>query len=345
MIQPVRPGEELDIEELSRWLERSLGTDGTVRVEQFSSGHSNLTYLIHVGDEELVLRRPPMGTHVRSGHDMGREYRILSALYPVWPKVPVPVAFCGDESVVGSPFYLMKRVEGEILRASSPPPDPETLNRVCSGFVSTFGEIHALDVDEAGLTSLGRPEGYVRRQVEGWVRRWKDAAIDPAPSIDATISWLASNQPAESGAALIHNDFKLDNLVLDPDDLSSVRAVLDWEMATLGDPLMDLGSSLAYWAEPDDPPMMAGIAGGPTAAPGSLTRSEIVDLYSTITGLEVGDMVFYYAFGLFRLAVIAQQIYFRYHHGFTQDERFAGFGVGARTLGDVAQDVIARHQI
>jgi len=344
-VQPVRSGEELDLEPLRQWIGRRLGREGGIRVEQFPSGHSNLTYLIHVGDHEFVLRRPPLGAHVRSGHDMGREYRILAALSPIWPKTPTPVAFCEDESIIGSPFYLMTRVKGVILRGSSSPPDPGTLERICREFISTFGQIHAIDVEAAGLASLGRPEGYVRRQVEGWARRWQDASVDPAPSIDATIEWLKAHQPAESGAALIHNDYKLDNLVLDEHDLGRIRAVLDWEMATLGDPLMDLGSSLAYWAEVDDPPMMAGISGGPTTAPGAMTRSEIVNSYSEVTGREVGDMVFHYAFGLFRLAVIAQQIYFRYHHGFTSDERFAGFGVGARMLGDAAQQVIARRQI
>jgi len=343
--QPVRRGEELDLETLRPWIEQQLGVEGSIRVEQFPAGHSNLTYLIHMGDREVVLRCPPRGARVRSGHDMGREYRLLRGLQPVWPKVPVPLAFCADESVIGAPFYLMSRVEGEVLRVTSPPPDPETMSRVCREFVSTFVEIHGVDVERAGLGSLGRPEGYVRRQVEGWAKRWQKASIDPAPSIDATIMWLVAHQPGESGTALIHNDFKLDNLVLDPNDLGRARAVLDWEMATRGDPLMDLGSSLAYWAEAGDPPTMRGIAGGPTMAPGAMTRSEIVNSYSKVAGVEVGDMVFYYVFGLFRLAVIAQQIYYRYHHGFTADRRFAGFGTGALMLGDVAQRVIADRRI
>jgi aminoglycoside phosphotransferase (APT) family kinase protein len=343
--RPVRSGEELDLDTLGRWITEHLDLHGPIEVAQFPSGHSNLTYLVEMDGRELVLRRPPIGTHVRSGHDMHREYRILDHLHPVWPKTPAPVALCEDETVIGAPFYLMSRVEGTILRSTSSAPDAATMRRVCDAFVETFAEIHSIDFAAAGLATLGRPVGYVGRQVEGWSRRWRDAAIDPAPSIDATIEWLAAHRPPESGGALIHNDFKLDNLVLDPRDPALVRAVLDWEMATLGDPLMDLGSSLAYWAEAGDPPAMGAIAGGPTAAPGAATRAEIVDRYASITGVDIDDMVFYYAFGLFRLAVIAQQIYYRFHHGLTTDERFAGFGVGARMLGDAAQQVILSREI
>jgi len=344
-LRPVRPGEEVDLEAAQSWIEQELGFEGPIRVEQFPSGHSNLTYLLHVGGRELVLRRPPVGAHVRSGHDMSREYRILEGVNPVWSKAPEPLAFCDDASIIGAPFYLMTRVHGTILRGSSPAPESQTMRSVCGAFVSTLVEIHGIDIDRAGLATLGKAEGYVRRQVEGWSRRWHDVSIDPAPSIDATIDWLTVNQPVESGAALIHNDFKLDNLVLDPDDLTNVRAVLDWEMATLGDPLMDLGSSLAYWAEPEDPPSMIAVAGGPTTAAGAMRRSEIVDRYAARAGVDVGDMVFYYTFGLFKLAVIAQQIYYRYHRGLTNDERFADFGVGALMLGDAAQRVIASRQI
>lgn len=344
--RPVRKGEEIDVAALDDWLSRThpdLG--GITEVSQFTSGHSNLTYLLRIGDREVVLRRPPFGARVKSGHDMSREYRILSHLHPVWPRVPSPVAFCDDSSVLGAPFYLMERVDGVILRAASPVPDSETMRQVCDTFVSVFRQIHDVDITAAGLEALGRPEGYVGRQIEGWSRRWRDAAIDPAPSIDRTIEWLATQQPVESGAALIHNDFKLDNMVFDPDDLSGVRAVLDWEMATIGDPLMDLGSSLAYWVEPGDPPQLLTIAGGPTWAPGSSSRVELANRYAALTGLEIDDLVFYYVYGLFKLAVIAQQIYYRYHQGFTHDERFAEFGKGALLLGDIAQQAIVSGEI
>ena len=344
--QPVREGEEIDVAALGDWLSRThpdLG--GVIEVSQFASGHSNLTYLLRIDDREVVLRRPPFGARVKSGHDMSREFRILSHLHPVWPKVPRPVAFCEDSSVLGAPFYLMERVDGVILRATPAVPDSETMRRVCDTFVSVFRQIHEVDTKAAGLETLGRPEGYVGRQIEGWARRWRDAAIDPAPSIDWTIEWLVTEQPVESGVALIHNDFKLDNMVLDPDDLSEVRAVLDWEMATIGDPLMDLGSSLAYWVEPGDPPQLLTIAGGPTWAPGSSSRVELASRYAALAGLEIDDLVFYYVYGLFKLAVIAQQIYYRYHQGFTHDERFAAFGKGALLLGDIAQQAIVSGEI
>jgi len=342
----VRVGEELDVDSLQHWLASRLPElGGPIEVSQFPSGHSNLTYLLGMGDRQLVLRRPPLGAHVKSGHDMSREYRILTHLLPVWPKVPEPIAFCEDPSILGAPFYLMERVDGVILRGGTPPPDAATMRRICDAFVETFAQIHRIDVVGAGLETLGHPDGYVERQVDGWSRRWHDAVIEPVASIDQTIAWLAKNRPIETGAALIHNDFKLDNLVLDPGDLSHVRAVLDWEMATLGDPLMDLGSGLAYWAEPGDPPALTNIAGGPTTAPGSSTRVEIAERYAGLTGADIDDLMFYYVFGLFKLAVIAQQIYYRYHRGFTHDERFAAFGAGARMLGDVAQQAIVSGEI
>lgn len=345
-VRPVRPGEELDVAALRHWLdEHHPELTGDITVAQYSKGHSNLTYLLTIGDVAAVLRRPPRGARVKSGHDMGREYRILSHLAPVWPKAPRPLAFCDDPEVLGAPFYLMEKVDGVILRADSEPPDAATMRRVCESFVGTFAEVHALDYEAAGLGDLGRPAGYVERQISGWTRRWRDAAIDPAPGIDATIRWLHDHLPPESGAALIHNDFKLDNLVLDPEDLTVVRAVLDWEMATLGDPLMDVGSSLAYWVEPSDPPMLAAVAGGPTAAPGGFTRADIVEAYERATGRTVPNPMFYYVYGLFKLAVIAQQIYYRYHHGLTTDERFASFGMAAAMLGDFAQEAIGRGTV
>ncbi|HZJ48193.1 MAG TPA: phosphotransferase family protein [Acidimicrobiia bacterium] len=344
--RPVRVGEEIDVDALQRWMAVHVpGLGGPIEVDQFPSGHSNLTYLIRVGDRQLVLRRPPFGARVKSGHDMSREYRILSHLQPVWSKAPTPIASCEDPSILGAPFYLMERVGGVILRNTTSAPDASTMRRICGAFVETLAQIHGIDVAGAGLETLGHPDGYVERQVSGWTRRWHDAVTDPAPSIDRTIAWLTENRPPESGAALIHNDFKLDNLVLNPEDLADIRAVLDWEMATLGDPLMDLGSSLAYWVEPGDPPALMTIAGGPTAAPGSSTRVEIAEHYTEMTGIAIDNLVFYYVFGLFKLAVIAQQIYYRYHHGFTRDERFAVFGEGAILLGEIAQEAIVSGEI
>ena len=345
---PVRPGEELDTAALGVWLEREApDLAGAITVEQFPSGHSNLTYLLRIGEREVVLRRPPFGTKVQTGHDMGREHRILSGLHPVWPQAPRPLAFCDDPAVLGAPFYLMERVAGVILRGPAPAGidlDVPVMERLSAAFVETFAGIHSVDLAAAGLDDLGKPEGYVQRQVDGWARRYSDARTGDVPVLERTIEWLREHRPPESGASLIHNDFKYDNLVLDPDDLGTVRAVLDWEMATVGDPLLDLGTSLAYWVEAGDPPVFQALA-GPTARPGSPTRAELVEAYAAASGREVADPVFYYVYGLFKVAVIVQQIYYRYHHGHTSDQRFAALDMMAAMAGEVAQEAIGRGTV
>ncbi len=308
-------------------------------MEQFKSGYSNLTYLLHAGDQELVLRRPPVGSQVATAHDMTREWRVLSGLHPVWDKVPEPLVLCEDRHVLGAPFYLMERVRGVILRSTMPRNlelTPETSRRLSEIFVDTLVELHNVDLEEAGLDDMGRPEGYVERQVVGWTKRWKGSKTDEVPDIDRAARWLAENLPQEAGAALIHNDYKFDNLVLDPQDLTRVKAVLDWEMATVGDPLMDLGTSLGYWVEADDPEPLRQFRFGPTHLPGMLRRREIAERYAEESGRELPDLTFYYVFGLFKIAVIAQQIYYRYVQGLTTDERFAMLIHAIRALGRVA---------
>lgn len=259
---PTRPGEELDIVRLQAYLLEHLpGAKGRLEVLQFPSGFSNLTYLLRLGERELVLRRPPFGANIKTAHDMGREYRILSALKPVYPKVPRPLLYCPDDSVIGAPFYLMERLHGVVLR-TQPPPDltPELMRRICQAALEALVELHSLDYQKAGLGDLGRPEGYVERQVRGWTERYQKARTETVPGMEQAMEWLTAHIPASSSAALIHNDFKYDNLLLNPADLTQVMAVLDWEMATLGDPLMDLGTTLGYWAEPDDPPACGALA-------------------------------------------------------------------------------------
>jgi len=267
--RPVRPGEELNASALALWLrERMDGVEGPVEIEQFPGGHSNLTYLLRFGDRELVLRRPPFGSKVKTAHDMGREFRILSRLHAVYPKAPRALLHCDDPEVIGAPFYVMERVRGVILRHQRAPEGidlpPATLRALSEAAVDGLAELHAVDYDAAGLGDLGRPEGYVARQVSGWSERWRNARTDDVPDVDRAAAWLADNQPPERGAALIHNDYKYDNLVLDSGDLSRVVAVLDWEMATLGDPLMDLGTSLGYWVDPDDSSERLILPAGPT---------------------------------------------------------------------------------
>ncbi|WP_027881229.1 phosphotransferase family protein [Meiothermus rufus] len=318
---PIRPGEELDTARLEAYLRENLpGAWENLEVWQFPKGYSNLTYLVRLGQQELVLRRPPFGAQIKSAHDMGREYRILSALYPHYPKVPRPVLYCPDEGVMGAPFYLMERLQGVILRneplESLTPPRMRQLSLAA---LEALVELHALDYRQAGLADLGKPEGYVRRQVEGWSQRYQNARTEHIPGMERAMAWLAEHLQPESGAALIHNDFKYDNLIFDP-ALERVVAVLDWEMATIGDPLMDLGTTLAYWAEEGDPPGLKSF--GLTHLPGNLTRAELVQHYAERTGRDLSGVVFYYVFGLFKVGVIMQQIYARYVKGLSKDARF-----------------------
>lgn len=321
--RPVRSGEELDIPALTQFLQER-GLPAVTAVEQFPGGYSNLTYLVRAGERQLVLRRPPRGANIKSAHDMGREYRLLSALHPVYPKVPEPIAMCEDDSVQGSPFYVMERVEGLILRGKGGPQcTPEVMQHLSLALVDLLADLHSLDYAKAGLAALGKPEGYVGRQVKGWSERWGKAQTDPSPVADEVMAFLAKEQPPEVGASLIHNDFKYDNLVLSPEPPHDVLAVLDWEMATIGDPLMDLATTLGYWIEPNDPPQIQALAFGPTFLPGNISRAELAERYARRRGIEVADFSYYYAFGLFKIAVIAQQIYARYRQGLTQDPRFA----------------------
>lgn len=326
--QPTRAGEELDAGRLEAYLRNALpGLSGPLVITQFPKGYSNLTYSVRVGESELVLRRSPFGAKIKTAHDMGREYRILSHLIAVYPKVPRPLAYCEDESVLGAPFYLMERVQGIILRTK--PPEgleltPELMRRISENFMDNLAEIHGVDYVAAGLGELGKPDGYVTRQVEGWIKRYQNARTDDLPEMERLAGWLGEHKPAEAGGCLIHNDYKYDNLILDPQDVSQIKAVLDWEMATIGDPLMDLGSTLGYWVDADDPEDWQKQSFGVTTRPGNLNREQLVERYVAKSGRPLSKAVFYYAYGLFKIAVIVQQIYARYKQGLTQDARFAG---------------------
>jgi aminoglycoside phosphotransferase (APT) family kinase protein len=348
--KPVRAGEELDVAKLGAYLRKHLpNLEGDeIQVEQFPSGFSNLTYLIRLGADECVLRRAPAGAQVKSGHDMAREFRVLSNLRTVYEKVPRALVYCDDEAVIGAPFYLMERVKGIIIRSRLPEGmvlDPESVIGLTEAFVNNLAEIHAVDYQACGLGELGQPEGYVRRQVEGWTKRYAAARTDNVPSMERAAVWLAASQPRESGAALVHNDYKFDNVVLDPEDLSRIVAVLDWEMATLGDPLMDFGSALGYWIDADDPDEWQHASMGLTRLPGQVSRNEMAHLYAQASGRDLSGLVFYYAFALFKTGVIVQQIYKRYRLGFTQDERFAGLDTVVRACGQMAMLAIEKQRI
>ncbi|MDY6822781.1 MAG: phosphotransferase family protein [Thermodesulfobacteriota bacterium] len=345
----VREGEALDTDRLEAFLRDNLSAGrGDIQVKQFPSGFSNLTYRITIGDQDFILRRPPFGKKARTAHDMGREFKILDALHPVFPYCPKPLLFCDDHSIMGCDFYVMECIRGIILRKTLPDElnmTPADVRTLCENAINVLCDLHAIDYDAIGLGDFGKPEGYVKRQVEGWSRRYRDARTDDAPDCEAVMAWLAENMPPERpDACIIHNDFKFDNLVLNPDNPLEIIGVFDWEMATLGDPLMDLGSSLGYWVQADDPEEELMIKMLPTDAPGMMSRREVVDYYKERRGMTVDDFNFYYIFGTFRLAVIAQQIYYRFYHGQTKDERFGLLIAAVQVLERTAQRAMEKSQ-
>lgn len=348
--QDVRPGEELDLDVLRDHLRPILGRQvDQLRVRQFPGGYSNLTYLLMAGDQRWVLRRPPFGSKVRSAHDMGREYRVLSGIKDIFPYAPTPVHFCDDHSVLGCDFYLMSYIEGIVFRREYPEELPLTPDQVREQFFRLFdvlGELHSIDLKQAGLDDFGRPQGYVTRQVEGWSKRYRNAVTPDAPDFEPVMEWLHDRMPGESGVvSLIHNDYKLDNVIWSPQDPLRVIGVLDWEMATVGDPLMDLGCSLGYWVEAGDPEYHRRFKAMPSDAPGAPTRAEIIERFSRQTGIAVDNIDFYFCFGLFRLAVIGQQIYYRYHQGLTKDPRFASLIDKCHSLQKMCHRVIDQSDL
>jgi aminoglycoside phosphotransferase (APT) family kinase protein len=323
----VRQGEELDLAKLEPFLRSHFPEDaGPLTVKQFPRGHSNLTYFVSLGNHEMVLRRPPFGSKVKTAHDMGREYRVLSRLHSVYP-APRALLYCDDSSVLGAPFYLMERIHGIILRRDLPAGmemTPAQVWRMNESFIDNLAHLHNLDYTAIGLGDLGKPEGYLERQVRGWTERYYGSKTHDLPEVERIAAWVKEHMPPPTAApALIHNDYKYDNMVLDATDITTVRGVLDWEMCTIGDPLADLGTAIAYWVESTDPAELRAVHWGPTTLPGSMTRSELIERYAKKTGRDVSHMRFYYVFALFKTAVILQQIYYRYHHGLTKDARFA----------------------
>ncbi len=345
--QNLRSGEELNTAQLESYLKQQIpDLRGTLQIQQFPSGYSNLTYCLQFGECEFVLRRPPIGAKIKTAHDMMREYRVLSGLIQTYPKVPRPLHYCDDESIIGAPFYVMERVKGVIFRAQPPAGinlSPELMRRLSEACIDNLAEIHQINYAQAGLRDLAKPEGYVGRQISGWTQRYQNALTDELPEIERVIAWLNANLPPESDATLIHNDYKYDNLVLAPNNLSQIIAVLDWEMATIGDPLMDLGTTLGYWVEPDDPPEMKMF--GLTHLPGNLNREQLARRYAEKSGREISNLVFYYVFGLFKIAVIVQQIYSRYRQGHTNDARFASLLYVVQACGKMAARAMEQNRI
>lgn len=332
----IRPGEELDLAKLQPFLrEHFPGELERFNVTQFPSGHSNLTYCVQLGNRQMVLRRPPFGSKVRSAHDMGREFHVLSKLHHAYQPAPKVLLYCDDASILGAPFYLMEPIRGIILRRDPPaglPFTAETAHKLCESFIDNLARLHSIDYAGIGLADLGKPQGYLERQVRGWVERYHGSKTHDIPEIEQISSWMQENLPPSADATLIHNDYKFDNVILDADDLARIIGVLDWEMCTLGDPLSDLGTALAYWVEVGDSEDLQKLRWGPTNYPGSMTRDELVLRYAQTSGCDVSNMLFYVVFARFKVAVIVQQIYYRYHVGLTKDPRFAFMPEVVRTL-------------
>lgn len=339
-----RPGEELDVATLQTYLNDHVPGFGLItEVAQFPGGYSNLTYFLKTPGREYVMRRPPFGAKdIKGGHDMGREFRVLTLLRDAgYRQVPEPIVFCGDESVVGCPFYVMSRVAGVILRAQTAPKmniPSDTMRWLSESLVDNLVALHALDIEQTGLIQLGKPEGYIRRQVEGWHKRYGASQTDDIPAMTELARYLTEQMPAENPPTLLHNDFKYDNVVLNPDNLPDIRAVLDWEMCTVGDPLMDVGTSLSYWAEAGDDAFRKTF--NLTHLPGNLTRLEVARRYAEGSGRDLSNILYYYVFGLFKNAVVLQQIYARYKKGLTQDPRFAGLLMGVQVLAQAGVQAI-----
>jgi aminoglycoside phosphotransferase (APT) family kinase protein len=333
----IREGEGFDPAAVERYLRDHIENlpEGELEVRQFPSGASNLTYLLKIGDWEGVLRRPPLGPVPPKAHDMGRESHVLARLHEAYPLAPKPYFFCDDESVIGAPFYVMERRAGVVVDDSLPEgvePNPQLCRGISRMVADTLAELHAVDPDEAGLGDLGRPEGFLERQVRGWIGRYEGARTDALEEVGPLTRWLAGNIPESPEPAIIHNDYKLNNLILNPDDLTDVRAVLDWEMATVGDPLFDLAVSMSYWTEPTDPEELKEVMPTVTSTPGFMSREEFMERYAKKSGRDLSDMHWYMVFGYFKLAVILQQIYARWRKGQTRDARFSDFDERVRTL-------------
>lgn len=345
--RPIRLGEELNVNRLNDYLLANAPEVGKVlEITQFPGGFSNLTYGLKTDNKEYVLRRPPIGANIKGGHDMGREFRVLSLLKGHYNKIPNPIIFCEAESVIGAPFYIMERLQGVILRPSNAQRlnlSPETLRQICEALIDNQVILHSLDLTKTGLFQLGKPEGYVQRQVEGWTKRYYNAETDTIAALDTAAEWLKTNQPTEQGPAFLHNDYKYDNVILNPHKLPEIIGVLDWEMATIGDPLMDLGATLAYWIEAGDPEVMKMF--NLTWLPGNWTRQEVIAHYAKKSGRDLSNITFYYVFGLYKNAVIAQQIYARWKQGHSKDPRFGALLPVIQAMGKKAAQAIEKQHI
>lgn len=345
----IRLGEEFPLENLKVFLQNNNIDTSNLKLKQFPSGYSNLTYFLKNSSQEMVLRRPPYGAKsLKGGHDMLREYTVLKNLKSQFHKVPNVHLYCDDENILGAPFYIMDRVQGYIIRPNlqqKNSPSKEIIEKISSSLVDTLVELHSVDINQANLNDLGKIDGYVKRQVEGWTKRYYHSKTDSISDMEFIAKWLNENQPKESKEAIIHNDFKYDNLVLDKNNYSNIISVLDWEMATIGDPFMDLGTTLGYWVDRNDLPELQLFQLSATTLEGNPSREGILEMYENKSGHTVNNPVFYYVFGLFKIAVIAQQIYFRYKKGFTKDKRFGLLNLAVISLSVMAKQAIVKDRL
>ena len=348
MLGKVRKGEEIDIVKLQDYINTNLNTNQTInKIEQYSNGFSNLTYLIKTDQKEYVLRRPPKGA-VKRGHDMSREFKVLNALDKKYDIAPSPFIMCDDIKIIGSSFYLMEKVQGIILTppvVSKTKISPNEFNAISKTWLKSFISLHNVDYKEIGLSDLGKPEGYTSRQIAIWSKQFYAAKTEEIPTADKVIEWLSNNIPNKSYNSLIHNDYKYDNVVFEDNSWKKISSILDWEMCTLGDSLMDLGTSLAYWTMDNDHPELIAGFNSPTIHKGNPSRLELVDMYSKEMKISIENIVFYYVYGLFKIAVIVQQIYYRYHHGMTNNPKFKYLNKSAKLLCNVAWQSIQKNKI
>lgn len=348
--KPVRASEQLDWDAVESYVRARLaavlegGFDVAARmsVEQFPGGHSNLTYLLRFGNQEFVMRRPPFGPVPPRAHDMAREYRILEAVHPVYSLAPRPLLLCEDENIAGSTFYVMERRRGLVVRTKEPSEladKPAERRRASAAIVRALADLHNVDIAAHGLIALGKPIGFVERQVRGWSERWRGSRTSELPEMDSLASWLAERLPRDPlRPTMVHGDFKLDNVMLDQHDVGQIVAVFDWEMSAVGDPLVDLGIFLAYWvhvstASQDD------AVSSVTQLPGWFRRDEILECYGARTQPDLTNIAFYEIFALFKLAVVLQQIFYRYHRGQTDDPRFAALDKRVTWLARIANSL------
>jgi aminoglycoside phosphotransferase (APT) family kinase protein len=343
----IRKGEELSLDNLEAFIKTEMsGIKGAMTVKQFPGGHSNLTYLIRFGDVEMVMRRPPFGTNVKSAHDMGREHAVLKALAPVFPCAPKPLLYAEDTSIIGCPFLIMERLKGIIIRGEIPENidlSGKKAKTLCLNLIETQHALHSVDYHRVGLENFGKPSGYMGRQVKGWCARYEGSKTPDAPDCRDLMTWFEDHIPPDSDhPGIVHGDYKFDNVLLDLNNPVTISGILDWEMATIGDPISDLAYTLMWWPG-QDAPESAAMGSLPPALGQSVCREELVEFYESLAGYPLNNLPFYFSFNLFRLGVILQQIYYRYYHGITEDERFGAFKATVQLLMAGAGDTIEKQ--